>query len=306
MSPEHKFDDLFRLVCDPNLLTQAMGNLKEKKGALTPGPSIDPTTIDATSLTTIDNLSKSLKDGTFHFKPVRRIFIDKTGKNPKIDKDIQKLYKQKLLTPTKIKELKIRPLGIPSFNDKIVQEAIRMILNSIYEPEFEKTNYNFGFRPRIGVHDALRSIQQYSKAMTFAIEADIQGAFDNIDFDTLMTILKKKIKDRKFLKLILYSLKCGINYSEQFEETKIGTTQGSIVSPILYNIYFHEFDNYIKNEFTQIVHQINIKRAVCIIMCTYSSGTRDSLCRGFLSFIHFNDERYKERVDNRNFLNVIL
>jgi retron-type reverse transcriptase len=255
--PDHKFDNLFRLICDPNLLTQAMGNLRTKKGALTPGPSSDRTTIDASSLNTIFNLSKSLKDGSFRFKPIRRIFIDKTGKNPNIDKVIQKLYNKKLLTPEKIKELKVRPLGIPSFTDKIVQEALRMILNAIYEPEFEIINSNFGFRPGKGVHDAQRSIQSYAKSMTFAIEADIQGAFDNVDFDILINILKKKIQDTKLLKLILYGLKCGINYSEQFEETKIGTTQGSIVSPLLYNIYFHEFDKYIKNEFTQLVNNIN-------------------------------------------------
>jgi RNA-directed DNA polymerase len=266
MFPDHKFDDLFRLIYDPNLLTQAMGNLRKKKGALTPGHTKkgDPTTIDASSLDTILNLSKSLKDGTFRFQhpfPLyRRIFIDKTGKNPNIDKDIQKLYKKKLLTPSKIKELKIRILKIiPSFNDKIVQEAIRMILNSIYEPEFAKINSNFGFRPGIGVHDAHRYIQTYAKSMTFAIEADIQGAFDNVDFEILIKILQKKIKDTKFLKLILHGLKCGINYSEQFEETKIGTTQGSIVSPILYNIYFHEFDKFIHNEFTQTVKDMNTK-----------------------------------------------
>jgi retron-type reverse transcriptase len=261
MFPDHKFDDLFRLIHDPNLLTQAMGNLKNKKGALTPGYSKngEPTTIDGSSLDTILNLSNSIKNGTFRFQPIRRIFIDKTGKNPNIDKVIQKLYNKKLLTPSKIKELKVRPLGIPCFNDKIVQEAIRMVLNSIYEPEFAKVNSNFGFRPGTGVHDAQRNIQSYAKSMTFAIEADIQGAFDNVDFEILIKILKKKIKDIKFLKLISNGLKCGIFYSQQFEETKIGTTQGSIVSPILYNIYFHEFDKFIHNEFTQTINDINTK-----------------------------------------------
>jgi RNA-directed DNA polymerase len=146
MFPDHKFDDLFRLIYDPNLLTQAMGNLKNKKGALTPGYSVlnwwtNYINKDGSSLDTILNLSNSIKNGTFRFQPIRRIFIDKTGKNPDIDKVIQKLYNKKLLTPSKIKELKIRILKIiPCFNDKIVQEAIRMILNSIYEPEFAKVN----------------------------------------------------------------------------------------------------------------------------------------------------------------------
>ena len=234
-----------------------MGNVTTKKSALTPGPPIDPSTSDKSSLDTILNLSNSLKDGSFRFKPIRRIFIDKTGKNSNIDKEIQKLYNKKTLTPSKIKELKARPLGIPSFKDKIVQEALRMILNAIFEPEFEKINSNFGFRPGIGVHDAQRSIQLYAKSMAFAIEADIQGAFDNVDFEILIKILQNKIQDTKLLKLILNGLKCGIFYSEQFEETKIGTTQGSIVSPLLYNIYFHEFDKFIKNEFTHFIKDIN-------------------------------------------------
>jgi retron-type reverse transcriptase len=121
-----------------------------------------------------------------------------------------------------------------------------MVLQSIYEPEFKKLNSNYGFRPGYGVHDAIQTIKTKAKSMKYAIEADVQGAFDNVDFDILLTILRKKISDEKFLKLIHYSLKCGINYSNQFEESKLGTTQGSIVSPMLYNIYFHEFDKFDK------------------------------------------------------------
>lgn len=258
LDPGRQFDDLYRLLTDPYFLIQAMGNLRTKKGALTPGPSIDPSTIDGSSMENINQLITSLKDGTFRFKPIKRIFIDKTGKNPKLNQQIQKLYRQKTLTPEKIKELNARPLGIPSFNDKIVQEAIRIILNAIYEPNFDKLNSNFGFRPNFGVHDAIRSIQQKAKSMSFAIEADIQGAFDNVNFDILINILRKKIKDEKFLKLILHSLKCGINFSTQFEESKLGTTQGSVLSPILYNIYFHEFDKYIQEQFKETINQINI------------------------------------------------
>ena len=137
------------------------------------------------------------------------------------------------------------PLGIPSFRDKILQEAIRMILNAIYEPEFKVMQYNFGFRPSLGVQDAINHIQKYAKSMEYAIEDDIQGAFDNVDFEILIHILRKRILDETFISLIRGGLKYGINYSQQFEETKICTTQGSVLSPLLYNIYFNEFDKYI-------------------------------------------------------------
>lgn len=253
--PDHKFNNLIKLISDPHLLLQAISNISNKSGSTTPGPSTDLSTVDGISLTTVYNISESLKNKTFRFHPVKRIYIDKTGKNPNLDKEISKLYNKKQLTPEILKKLKARPLGIPSFNDKIVQEAIRIILNAIYEPEFKRVSLNYGFRPKLGVQDAIYSIQTKAKSMEYAIEADIQGAFDNVKFEILINILRKKISDEQFLSLILGGLKCGINYSQQFEETR--TTQGSVLSPLLYNIYFHEFDLYIHNQFTTYINETN-------------------------------------------------
>jgi retron-type reverse transcriptase len=134
-----------------------------------------------------------------------------------------------------------------------------MILNALYEPDFDKINSNDGFRPNVGIHEAINTISVHAKAMTYAIEADITGAFDNVDHDRLIDILRKKIADEKFLKLIYWSLKCGISYAGAFQESKLGTTQGSPLSPILYNIYFHEFDKYIKEEFSKEMEEINLQ-----------------------------------------------
>jgi retron-type reverse transcriptase len=180
--PEKKFDKLYKLLYDPNLLYQAMEKISKSEGALTIGPPLDKTTADNSSSKLIENISNELKSETFRFKPIRRIYIDKTGKNRNINDQIKDLKDK---SPEAIKLLKARPLGIPAFKDKIVQEAIRIILNAIYEPEFAKANYNFGFRSGLGCHDAIYNIQRYSKAMKYAIEGDIKGAFDNVKFSKL-------------------------------------------------------------------------------------------------------------------------
>lgn len=151
--------------------------------------------------------------------------------------------------------MKLRPLGIPSFRDKIVQEAIRIILNVIYEPRFQ---VNFGFRPQLGCHDAISKNSIQGQAMTFAIEADVTGACDNVDHDIIINILSKKIDDPKFLNLIQNGLKSGAIYLNFFTATELGITQGSVCSPILYNINFHEFEKFIEQEIKEKINQKNI------------------------------------------------
>lgn len=258
--PNAIFDNLLDIISDTGILYQAMGNIQGKSGALTPGTNLDPRTAYESSSQLIQELSVSLKKGTFRFKPIRRVYMDKSGKNPVTEdqrKELVKLHQQGKVTMDEIKQLKARPLGIPSFPDKIVQEAIRMVLTAIYDPEFAKVNTNFGFRAGLGCQDAIYQIQCFAKTMDYAIEGDIKGAFDNVCHDILIQILRKKIKDEGLLKLIKGGLKCGIIFLNYRQDSEIGTTQGSVLSPLLYNIYFHEFDFFIKTEFNSMVEEIN-------------------------------------------------
>lgn len=140
-----------------------------------------------------------------------------------------------------------RPLGLPDFDNKMVQEVIRMILESIYEPEFDYYDCNSGFRPKRDCNHAIRNISQKAQFADFAIEGDIVGAYNNVDHDILINLIKTRVKDNKFLKLIYDGFKAGIVEDFTYYDTILGVPQGGISSPILFNIYMHEFDKYVLN-----------------------------------------------------------
>lgn len=236
MPQEKKFDKLYTLLQNENFLIQALGNIQSNKGSLTPG--VDQSTFDGMNLYRINQLATSLKNGTFKFRPFRRKMVEKP------------------VVPGQPK--KFRPLGIPNFNDRIVQEGIRMILDAIYEPIFNRHNYNYGFRAGKSCHEAVKHLQRNGTACDYAIEGDIKAAFDNVDFDIMINILKKKIRDKKFLDLILQGFKCGMLEQGTYKDTLLGVPQGGIASPILFNIYMHEFDLFIHKELT---NEINNKNA---------------------------------------------
>jgi hypothetical protein len=155
------------------------------------------------------------------------------------------------------KEMGARPLGVPTFEDRIIQEMLRCILEAIYEPEFERINLNYGFRPGKSTHDAITKLESKAKSMDFAIEGDIEGAYDNMNHQILMDILNKKIADKKLLRLINLGLNCGTFFAGKTEYSKIGVTQGSIVSPLLFNIYMHEFDKFITEQVIEKEKELN-------------------------------------------------
>lgn len=144
---------------------------------------------------------------------------------------------------------KMRPLGIPSFNDKLLQEVARMILEAIYEDSFEKTSH--GFRPNRSCHTALINIQKSRNCTKWFIESDIKGFFDNINHDVLINILKERIADERFIRLISKFLNAGYVEDWVFHKTYSGAPQGGIISPILANIYLDKFDKYIKEYISQ-------------------------------------------------------
>lgn len=188
-----------------------------KQGNMTPGT--DGKTIDEMSLERIERLIVSLKDESYQPHPARRVYIPK-------------------------KNGKKRPLGIPSFEDKLVQEVVRLLLEAIYEGHFEGTSH--GFRPHRSCHTALGMIKKSFAGAKWFIEGDIKGFFDNIDHNVLISILRERISDERFLRLIRKFLNAGYVEDWKYNKTYSGTPQGGIISPILANIYLDKFDKYIK------------------------------------------------------------
>lgn len=215
--------NIYDLLCHPDILRIAYSKVMKNKGSQTPG-SDSTITADSFAEKQIQELSLKLKTGTFKWKPVRRIMIEKPGKKEK------------------------RPLGLPDFDDKVVQGAILIILQAAYEPEFEKLNCNFGFRPNKDTNGALEKIDLEARFYQFAVEGDIKGAYDTVVQQILLEILGERFTDKKFLNLIQKGLECGFMLDFQKYETLLGTPQGSICSPILFNIYMQVFDKYVLTE----------------------------------------------------------
>ena len=209
------YDRLYRNLFNRELFLQAYQNIYANQGNMTAG--IDGKTIDAMSLERIDRLIETLKTESYQPNPSRRTYIPK-------------------------KNGKLRPLGIPSIDDKLVQEVVRMLLEAIYEGSFEDTSH--GFRPNRSCHTALRMIQNRFVRCKWFVEGDIKGFFDNIDHEVMIGTLRKRIKDERFLRLIRKFLNAGYMEDNQMHESYSGTPQGGIISPILANIYLDQFDKY--------------------------------------------------------------
>lgn len=217
------FTRLYRYLLRPDIYYVAYQHLYSNKGAGTKGVTDD--TADGFSEIYIENIIEALKNEMYQPKPVRRTYIKKSNG-------------------------KMRPLGLPVFTDKLIQEAIRMILEAIYEPIF--SDYSHGFRPVRSCHTALAQIKKEFTGARWFIEGDIKGCFDNINHAVLVEIINQKIKDARFLKLIRSFLKAGYMEDWKYHETYSGCPQGGIISPILANIYLNELDRRvmeIKKEF---------------------------------------------------------
>lgn len=213
----YKFERLYRILFNEELFYVAYQKIASNGGSTTKGS--DGRSIDEMSLARIETLIASLKDENYQPHPSRRVHIPK-------------------------KNGKTRPLGIPAFEDKLVQEVVRMILEAIYEGHFETTSH--GFRPKRSCHTALLHIQKTFSGAKWFIEGDIKGFFDNIDHDVLVGILRERISDDRFIRLIWKFLKAGYVEDWTFHNTYSGTPQGGIVSPILANIYLDKLDKYVK------------------------------------------------------------
>lgn len=216
-NPEYRFQRLYRNLYNTDFYLLAYKNIYANGGSMTPG--VNGITIDGMSSQRIAKLIESLKDRSYQPNPARRTYIAKKN-NP----------------------AKKRPLGIPSGDDKLVQEVIRMLLESIYEPNFSDASH--GFRPQKSCHTALTKIQKTFTGAKWFVEGDIKACFDSFDHHVLIDILRKRIDDEAFISLMWKFLKAGYMEQWQYHMTYSGTPQGSGMSPILANIYLNELDRY--------------------------------------------------------------
>ncbi|MFN8472819.1 MAG: reverse transcriptase domain-containing protein [Anaerolineae bacterium] len=209
--------DAYRQLFQPALYLRAYGRIYRNDGAMTPGTTEE--TADGMSLSKIDTIIDAVRHERYRWTPARRTYI------PKVNG-------------------KKRPLGIPTWSDKLLQEVIRSILEAYYEPQFSPLSH--GFRPGRGCHTALKVIHRTWNGTTWFIEGDIAQCFDRLDHGVLLAILREKIHDGRFLRFIENLLKAGYLEDWKFNATLSGTPQGGVVSPILSNIYLDKLDKFVE------------------------------------------------------------
>ncbi|EJJ26238.1 reverse transcriptase domain-containing protein [Rhizobium sp. CF142] len=203
-----RINGLFRLLSAPTLWEKAYEQIAPNKGALTPGADAE-NTLDGFSLERMEGIIARVMDGSYRFSPARRQYIPKANG-------------------------KKRPLGIPTADDKLVQAAVKILLEHVYEPIFSEQSH--GFRRGRSCHTALTEIRRTWHGMKWLVEVDIVGYYDNIDHNILLGLLRKRIDDDRLLQLIRRMLKAGYLEDWKFHKTFSGAPQGGVISPILANV----------------------------------------------------------------------
>ncbi len=212
--------NLYRQLYNPNLYLKAYGKIYRNDGAMTKGATAE--TVDGMALSKIKAIIDALRLERYHWTPVRRIYIEKPHST------------------------KLRPLGLPSWSDKLLQEVMRLLLEAYYEPQFSRSSH--GFRPQRGCHTALSDIYDTWTGTTWFIEGDIAQCYDSLDHEVLLSILRDKLHDGRFLRLIETLLQAGYLEDWRYHATLSGCPQGSILSPVLANIYLDKLDTFVETE----------------------------------------------------------
>ena len=213
-----------------NLYLLAYGRIYSNQGAMTPG--VTGETVDGMSLGKIERIIDAMRHERYRFSPVRRVYIPK-------------------------KNGKLRPLGIPTWSDKLVGEVVRLLLEAYYEPTF--SDHSYGFRPGRGCHTALRKVAETWTGTTWFIEGDVSDCFGSFDHQIMLDILAERIHDNRFLRLVRNMLQAGYLEDWEWNATYSGTPQGGVASPILSNIYLHRLDTFVETvlipQYTRGVHR---------------------------------------------------
>ena len=208
---------LYRQLFNRQWYLLAYGRLYSNKGSLTPGP--DGETADGMSLGKIERIIDAMRHERYRFKPVRRVYIPK-------------------------KDGKKRPLGLPSWSDKLVGEVIRLLLEAYYEPQFSDRSH--GYRPKRGCHTALSEVANWWTGTTWFIESDIADCFGSLDHEVMLSMLADKIHDGRFLRLLRNMLQAEYLEDWVWNATLSGAPQGGVLSPLLSNIYLHKLDRFVE------------------------------------------------------------
>jgi group II intron reverse transcriptase/maturase len=223
---------LYRHLFNPELYLRAYGKIYRNDGAMTPG--VDAETVDGMSLKKIQAIIEALRYERYRWTPVRRIYIDKKNSSKK------------------------RPLGLPTWSDKLLQEVIRSLLEAYYEPQFSDRSH--GFRPGRGCHTALWEIQRQWRGTVWFIEGDISDCFGSLDHSMMRSMLSEDIRDGRFLRLIDGLLQAGYLEDWRYHETLSGAPQGGILSPLLSNIYLNRLDRYVENTLLPVYNRGDRRR----------------------------------------------
>lgn len=219
-------NEIYRTLYQADLYLLAYSKLYKNEGSMTKGATTE--TVDGMSVEKINNLIESIRFERYRWTPARRIYIPKRNKR------------------------QLRPLGLPAYSDKLLQEVIRSILEAYYEPRFSEASH--GFRPGRGCHTALLTVTQKGRGTKWFIEGDIKACFDRIDHTVLINILKKDFKDNRFIALIERLLQAGYLEDWVYHKTYSGVPQGSIASPILTNLVMNKLDQFMEKE---VISQFN-------------------------------------------------
>jgi group II intron reverse transcriptase/maturase len=208
---------VYRQLFNRELYLAAYGKMYRNQAAMTHG--VTDETPDGMSLSKIDTIIELLRSERYEWLPARRTYIPK-------------------------KNGKKRPLGLPVWSDKLVQEVMRLILEAYYEPQFSE--HSHGFRPERGCHSALREISSTWSGTTWLIEGDSAHCFDKLDHELLLETLRENIHDGRFINLMRRLFDAGYLEDWTFNQTLSGVPQGAIVSPILANILLNKLDKFVE------------------------------------------------------------